>query len=413
MKVLYVISNPFYYTKNPVGGSISSGTGVINGLLNKGHSVDILSDDYMPTMTEGKGIKYIFFSKLILRKTILGIRSFIPYFIFNRLEAYFFRLVIVLQMPKILKYGSYDLIYLRASHYAGDILAQSNRYQIPSILEVNKPLSMQLFNRPMNFDELVTGKIKVKKISSEIKQYENATMISIDSTLRAKWITDFVDKKYEEKIFINHNGVNEKLFIPKNYPIENQSDTILGMASSFRWYNDIDELMRIFKRVLKKRPRTILKLFIGNKKIEDMIQMKIEEYNHQEKIITKYAIPLKEMPDQLNSCDILLSHFNFHGAWPHNCSIKHLEYMAIGKPVIATNVGEVNFAIKHNVNGMLIDEGNEEDFSNSIIKLIDDPELRQSLGKKGREMIMNSHTWDIHVEQSLNHLFLLKSNETN
>ena len=87
--------------------------------------------------------------------------------------------------------------------------------------------------------------------------------------------------------------------------------------------------------------------------------------------------------------------------------------MAIGKPVVASNVGEVNFAIKHNVNGMLIDEGNEEDFSNSIIRLIDDPELRQSLGKKGREMIMNSHTWDIHVEQSLNHLFLLKSNETN
>jgi hypothetical protein len=88
MKVLYIISNPFYYTKNPVGGSISSGSGVIKGLINKGIHVDILTDDEMPTISENKNLKYTFFSSLFFRKILFHLRSFIPLKIYNRVEGY-------------------------------------------------------------------------------------------------------------------------------------------------------------------------------------------------------------------------------------------------------------------------------------------------------------------------------------
>ena len=78
--------------------------------------------------------------------------------------------------------------------------------------------------------------------------------------------------------------------------------------------------------------------------------------------------------------------------------------MSIGKPVVASNVGEVNFAIEHNVNGFLVDEGNEEEFAMSIIKLIDNPDLREKFGKSGRQKILANHTWDKHVEKSLNQI---------
>ena len=54
MRILYVISNPFYYTLSPIGGSISSGTGVIKSLDKKGYKIDILSDDKLPTI-KGSG----------------------------------------------------------------------------------------------------------------------------------------------------------------------------------------------------------------------------------------------------------------------------------------------------------------------------------------------------------------------
>ena len=60
MRILYVISNPFYYTLSPIGGSISSGTGVIKSLDKKGYKIDILSDDKLPTIKGSESINYIF-----------------------------------------------------------------------------------------------------------------------------------------------------------------------------------------------------------------------------------------------------------------------------------------------------------------------------------------------------------------
>ena len=64
-----------------------------------------------------------------------------------------------------------------------------------------------------------------------------------------------------EKILINHNGVNEELFSPIK---KNLNFNTIGMASSFRWYNDIDELMRIIGKVVSQKDDVIFKLFVGD-----------------------------------------------------------------------------------------------------------------------------------------------------
>ena len=357
MRILYVISNPFYYTLSPIGGSISSGTGVIKSLDKKGYKIDILSDDKLPTIIKGsESINYIFFKNLLIRKFLFENKKLIPFRIYNFLNNSLFKLSIRFTMSTLLRKQKYDLVYIRASHFAYLALYFAKNSNLKSILEVNKPLSMQSFNRKGGFSNLKRD--SVKKISSEIKQYEYSDLISIDSKLRSKWILKFVDKKFKNKILINHNGVDQDLFFPSESSIRSN---IVGMASSFRWYNDIVELMNIIHRVLNRKKEVIFKLFIGDgsKKIE--IDSKIESYGLKDSIVSEYEIPLNKMPEKMSECNILISHFNFHGVWPHICSIKHLEYMALSKPVVATNAGEVNFAIKHGHNGILVDEGDEMD----------------------------------------------------
>tara|TARA_B100001250_G_scaffold65148_1_gene51595 strand:+ start:9989 stop:11209 length:1221 start_codon:yes stop_codon:yes gene_type:complete len=405
MKVLYIISNPFYYTHNPVGGSISSGTGVIQALNNKGYDIDILSDDNLPTIEPSESIKYIYFSNLVVRKIISSIKGLIPLRLHTLLSGIFFKISIRYTLPDLLTEEKYDLIYIRASHYAAHVLYHIKVANIPSILEVNKPLSMQPFNKKEGF--LALDKAKVRKIKNEIRQYEYCTMISVDSSLRAQWIIDYVDKKFKNKILINHNGVNQDLFTSS---VSKPNSNVVGMASSFRWYNDIDELMRIIRKVVLKKEDIIFKLFIGDllKKVE--IEQKISENNLTDFISLEFEIPLLKMPLVMSECDILISHFNFHGVWPHNCSIKHLEYMALSRPVVATRVGEVNFAIQDGHNGALVEEGDEEGFSQAILDFLNDKEYANQLGKNGRNDILEKHTWDKHVERSLQ---TLKSYETN
>ena len=171
------------------------------------------------------------------------------------------------------------------------------------------------------------------------------------------------------------------------------------MASSFRWYNDIDELMNIIHRVINRKKEVIFKLFIGDRSKKIEIDSKIESYGLKDSIVSEYEIPLNKMPEKMSECNILISHFNFHGVWPHICSIKHLEYMALSKPVVATNAGEVNFAIKHGHNGILVNEGDENGFANAIIKLLDNKKFATKLGINGRKAVINNHTWDKHVDK--------------
>ena len=100
-------------------------------------------------------------------------------------------------MSALLRKQKYDLVYIRASHFAYLALYFAKNSNLKSILEVNKPLSMQSFNRKGGFSNLKRD--SVKKISSEIKQYEYSDLISIDSKLRSKWILKFVDKVIDFK----------------------------------------------------------------------------------------------------------------------------------------------------------------------------------------------------------------------
>ena len=70
----------------------------------------------------------------------------------------------------------------------------------------------------------------------------------------------------------------------------------------------------------------------------------------------------------------------------------------MGKPAVATNVGEVNFAIEHNINGLLNDEGDIKGFGDSVLRLSSDEKLRNKLGAAGRLKAVNYLTWIRNVQ---------------
>ncbi|MFX0088275.1 MAG: glycosyltransferase family 4 protein [Candidatus Hodarchaeota archaeon] len=75
-----------------------------------------------------------------------------------------------------------------------------------------------------------------------------------------------------------------------------------------------------------------------------------------------------------------------------------LEANAAGLPVIATSIGGVPEIIKHNSNGLLVDYGNVEQLADSILLLLKDRKLGESLGRKGRNMIKNLSWKDLAKE---------------
>jgi glycosyltransferase involved in cell wall biosynthesis len=78
-----------------------------------------------------------------------------------------------------------------------------------------------------------------------------------------------------------------------------------------------------------------------------------------------------------------------------------LEAMAVGKPIIATNVGGIPFLVEDGSNGFLVESGNVDHLAEKILNLVQDDRLREKMGNRGREKARN-FTWDRIAAQTFN-----------
>ena len=74
------------------------------------------------------------------------------------------------------------------------------------------------------------------------------------------------------------------------------------------------------------------------------------------------------------------------GPWERaKCAMKAIIYMAAGTPVVVSRVGENLHVVEDGVNGCLA--GDDAEWTSALRRLVTDPELRERLGRRGRETV--------------------------
>jgi glycosyltransferase involved in cell wall biosynthesis len=76
-----------------------------------------------------------------------------------------------------------------------------------------------------------------------------------------------------------------------------------------------------------------------------------------------------------------------------------LEAMALGRPVVATDVGGVSEAVESGVTGLLVPTNDEAALAAAFLELVADPGLRRRLGEKGRQRYREGFGVDRMVEE--------------
>lgn len=105
-------------------------------------------------------------------------------------------------------------------------------------------------------------------------------------------------------------------------------------------------------------------------------------------VITGY-VPKEERIDLMAAADIVLqpSRLECFG-------IVILEAWASGKPVIGCWTGGMPDMIEDGHNGFLVSWGDVATLANRIDILLKNPQLRDSMGEKGRQMVLRERTWE-------------------
>ena len=75
------------------------------------------------------------------------------------------------------------------------------------------------------------------------------------------------------------------------------------------------------------------------------------------------------------------------------CSIKILEYMAMGKAIVTHRVGQNVEYLEHHRSGILVEPGNQDEFVQGMITCLSDREFARKLGAEAAGRIEQSYNW--------------------
>jgi len=102
----------------------------------------------------------------------------------------------------------------------------------------------------------------------------------------------------------------------------------------------------------------------------------------------------ENIPELLASFDIFVLPSRMEGFGRVN-----LEAMAMGKPVISTNVGGIPEVVQDGVTGILVTPRNSKALAHAIIRLFNDSQLGKSMGNAGRRRVEEHFTLQAHVQR--------------
>ncbi len=109
-------------------------------------------------------------------------------------------------------------------------------------------------------------------------------------------------------------------------------------------------------------------------------------------------IPDAEMLRYLSTADICVDPDPSNPFNDRSTMIKMMDYMALAKPIVAFDLPENRVTAG---DAAIYARGNDElDFARKIVTLMDDPQLRRSMGASGRRRIEDELAWH-HQEENL------------
>lgn len=235
--------------------------------------------------------------------------------------------------------------------------------------------------------------------------FRNSLVVHLSENLMRHEIINLGLKRVKTRII--PNGIKDEI-IPENRSRTDRFN-ILYLSNLFPKKGFI-ELIEVFGKLARENSSLYLDIIGGfpNQKIRKKIKKQILLSGFGERISLKGPRYGEEKQRIYSEADL----FVFPSFFRQECfPLVILEAMQSGLPIITTREGAIPEIIEDEVNGIIINQKDNEALEYQIKRLIGDSNLRSSLGKAAREKFNKNFTID-HFEKNMREFFeqeLIKS----
>lgn len=413
--VLYLNMNLWYGVK--VGGSVGHIAGVVNELSRGGDNV------YYAAISDSSVIDQKV-NKILLQSPV----SFgLP----PEINSYRFDHFNYSRVRKLCNQIKPSYIYQRLSvcSYTGAKLAE--KLNIPLIVEYNgsEVWIARNWGRPLIFE-------KAAKKAEDVMLKRANVVVTISDVLKDELIARGVDTN---KIVYYPNCIDPEIFnsdrfseveinnLKSAYNLSPETKLITFLGTFGQWHGVEILAKSIVNLVTKHRSwldqNKVKFLLVGDGLKMPIVKEILREGNAGDYCILSGLVEQTKAPLYLAASDILVSPHvkNPDGTRFFGSPTKLFEYLAMGRPVIASDLEQIGEVLVNSIHynslpdmhetdaqsselervAYLVEPGDVDQLSGAIMDLIDRPDLRKILSKNSRNLALDKYTWKKHVEEIL------------
>jgi glycosyltransferase involved in cell wall biosynthesis len=288
--------------------------------------------------------------------------------------------------------GPFDAVYERYSLGSCAGMEFARDAGIPGILEVNAPL----------IDEQEEHRALIDRRSAEEAQqrcFAAASALVAVSDELAGWLES--DPAARGRVHVVANGVDAEIFRPDRPPSLPAATGVftVGFVGSLKPWHGLPVLVDAFTRLHSEDRRTRL-LIVGDGSERAALDADIRARGLGAAVVRTGAVPPHEVPGLVTSMDAAVAPYPSRSPF-YFSPLKVYEYMAAGRAVVASRIGQLEALLEGGECGVLCPPGDPAALADALERLRGDPALRRRLGEKAREKVLREATWDAVVSRIL------------
>jgi glycosyltransferase involved in cell wall biosynthesis len=285
-----------------------------------------------------------------------------------------------------------DLIYERYSLNTFCGVWASRRFGVPLILEVNAPLC---------YEQNALGRLTFKRLARFTERWicaHSTWTVVVSKVLKKFLIHEGVPA---EKIWVMPNGIDSQKFHPgisgevvrQQYGLEGK--LIVGFVGWFRRWHGLEMLLESMHE-MQLAERGVRLLLVGDGPAYPELYHYAKMHNLLSTVIFTGPIRRQEIASHIAAMDIAVQ----PSATEYACPMKILEYMGMGRCIVASDQPNIRELLEDGVSGYLFRAGDRGSFNKVLLNAIDDQAGRQSVGQQAHKKIhQERYLWGANVER--------------
>jgi glycosyltransferase involved in cell wall biosynthesis len=346
-------------------------------------SDDLITWHKIEPKVRGRGFRFI-------ESIVRGIQSRLRLPYFNLFDSHHFADACVTA------FADCDILYERFWILASGGLIAAKKLGIPIIYEVNGDL----------VEEFQQIGFKLSRVQWLIvyfitrRMFEGAGhIVTVSQTLKEKTMERWHLRS--ARVSAIENGAHVDQFAhPDEAGIEAvrtqyrlNGDRAIVFVGTFKPWHGLDLLIDAFQQVAASKPNVKL-ILVGDGPLRTEIETRVADLHLKDQVIFTGLVQHQHVPALLGAADIAVLNPKLSGASAAQSPLKLFEYMAAGKAIVAPKIANVTRILADRQTGLLVPPNNSRALKQALFELLEDDQLRLSVGQAAQRQAIEQHSWD-------------------